>query len=622
MPRPLTLKDNLQESHLFMRRVIAAVIGSALLVSALIGRLIYLQVVAYETYKTQSEDNRVKIEAVPPNRGLIYDRNGVLLAENLPAYRLDIIPEQVQDLDYTLKQLARLIELRDYDLERFEKQRERLRTRPFEGIPLRLHLSDEEVARFAINRHRLPGVEVRAVLTRHYPFGSSTAHAIGYVGRVNEKDLQILDETNYRGTTHTGKVGVEKAYEDILHGAVGYQNLETNVQGRTLRVLDRQSPVPGSDLYLNLDIRLQQATEAAFEDYSGAAVAIDPRNGAVLAFASLPGFDPNPFVKGIDVDDYNALQHNIDQPLFNRALRGQYPPGSTLKPFVGLAGLEAGATHAHSKTFCPGFYQLPEGERKYRDWKRSGHGMVDLNDAIAQSCDVYFYDLARTLGIDKMHDFLAQFGFGHKSGIDLVGELGGLLPSRDWKRNSRNEPWFPGETLISGIGQGFNLTTPIQLAAGTAALATYGQYHTPHMVNALRRPGSDALEPVHVQPVKRIPIINHDHWQQVIDSMIAVVHGPRGTARKLAEGIDYRIAGKTGTAQVFSLPQEDEYEYDPEEIEKRLRDHALFVAFAPADQPEIALGVIVENGGSGSGVAGPIARKILDAYFAGKHATQ
>jgi len=618
MSRYLAIKDNLQERQLFMRRVVAAIIGSALLVASLIGRLVYLQVVAYDDYRMQSENNRVKIEAIPPNRGLIYDRNGTLLAENLPAYRLDIIPEQVVDMDQTLQELGKLVELSDSDLERFHKLLKRLRH--FEGIPLRLHLSDEEVARFAINRHRFQGVEVRAVLTRHYPFQQVAAHAIGYVGRVNEQDLQILDEANYQGTTHTGKTGVEKAYEATLHGSVGYQSLETNVQGRTLRVLDRQPPVPGSNLYLNLDIRLQQAAEQAFGDYSGAAVAIDIQTGGVLAFASLPSFDPNPFVKGIDYAAYQALQDDIDRPLFNRALRGQYPPGSTLKPFVGLAGLEDGVTHAHSKTYCPGYYMLPEGTRKYRDWKRTGHGMVDLHIAIAQSYDVYFYDLARTLGIDRMHDYLARFGFGRKSGIDLVGELGGLLPSREWKRAARNQPWFPGETLISGIGQGFNLTTPIQLAAATAALASFGTYRTPHLVNALLRPDSETPEPLPLAPPQHIPALERDHWQQVIDGMIAVVHGPRGTARKLGRGIDYRFGGKTGTAQVFGLPQEDEYKYDADEIEKRLRDHALFIAFAPAADPRLAVAVIVENGGSGGSVAGPIARKIMDTYFELNHA--
>lgn len=614
MARRITLKDNLQESRLFLRRTLAAILVAFLLLMVLLGRLAYLQIVSHEHFRTLSEDNRVRIEPVPPTRGLIFDRNGVLLAENLPSYRLDIVPEQVDDLDATLDRLGELIEIRTQDIERFHRLRQRMHR--FEGVPLRLHLNDQEVARFAINRHRFQGVDIQAGLTRHYPLRSQAAHAVGYVGRINENDLQVLDEKNYRGTTHTGKTGIEKTYEDVLHGTVGYQQLETNAQGRTLRVLERQSPLPGSDLYLTLDARLQAAAEAAFGEFNGSAVAIDPRDGSVLALVSLPGFDPNPFVKGIEYERYQALQRNPDQPLFNRALRGQYPPGSTLKPFVGLAGLELGVIRPDSHVFCPGFYTLPGKERLYRDWKRSGHGHVDLHDSIVQSCDVYFYDLARSLGIDRMHDFLAQFGFGKRTGIDIVGELPGLLPSSEWKRRARNEPWFPGETLISGIGQGFNLTTPVQLAAATAALATYGDFYQPHLVKALRAPGSPGLQPVFQPQAQRIPHSDVRHWDEVIQGMIDVVHGPRGTARAIGEGLGYRIGGKTGTAQVFSMPQEEDYEYDPEEIAFRLRDHALFIAFAPVDKPRIAVAVVVENGGSGSGVAAPIARKILDRYFA------
>ncbi|HSH30276.1 MAG TPA: penicillin-binding protein 2 [Thiohalobacter sp.] len=614
MARRITLKDNLQESRLFLRRTLAAILIAFLLLLVLLGRLAYLQIVSHEHFRTLSEDNRVRIEPVPPTRGLIFDRNGVLLAENLPSYRLDIVPEQVGDLDATLERLGELIEIRTQDIERFHRLRQRMNR--FEGVPLRLHLNDQEVARFAINRYRFQGVDIQAGLTRHYPLRSQAAHAVGYVGRINENDLQVLDEKNYRGTTHTGKTGIEKTYEDVLHGTVGYQQLETNAQGRTLRVLERQSPLPGNDLYLTLDARLQAAAEAAFGEFNGSAVAIDPRDGSVLALVSLPGFDPNPFVKGIEYDRYQALQRNPDQPLFNRALRGQYPPGSTLKPFVGLAGLELDVIRPDSHVFCPGFYTLPGKERLYRDWKRSGHGHMDLHDSIVQSCDVYFYDLARSLGIDRMHDFLAQFGFGERSGIDIVGELPGLLPSSEWKRRARNEPWFPGETLISGIGQGFNLTTPVQLAAATAALATYGDFYQPHLVRALRGPGSPGLQPVFQPQAQRIPHADIRNWDEVIQGMIDVVHGPRGTARAIGKGLSYRIGGKTGTAQVFSMPQEEDYEYDPEEIAFRLRDHALFIAFAPADNPRIAVAVVVENGGSGSGVAAPIARKILDRYFA------
>lgn len=611
MPRPLnTFKDNLLESRLFLGRSITAMIIAGLLIAALIARLAWLQVVAHEHFRTLSEDNRVKLQPIPPNRGLIYDRNGILLAENLPSFRLEIIPEQVRDMEATLAELARLIEIRDFDRERFQKMRARMNR--FEGVPLRFHLSDEEVARFAVNRHLFPGVDIRAGLSRNYPLGSHSAHAVGYVGRINEDELTVIDAVNYRGTTHIGKVGIEKTYEDLLHGSVGYQQVETNAQGRTLRVLSRQPPRAGSSLYLSLDARLQQAAEEAFGDFNGSAVAVDPRSGEVLALVSLPGYDPNPFVNGIEYKDYKALNEDPDQPLFNRALRGQYPPGSTLKPFVGLAGLENGATSAHTQTYCPGFYMLPGNDRKYRDWKRTGHGMVDLKTAIAESCDVYFYDLARSLGIDRLHDYLVQFGFGGRTGIDIVGELPGILPSSAWKRATKNAPWFPGETLISGIGQGFNLATPLQLAVATATLAAYGEFHQPRVVHAIRAPdGTFAPQPA--PPVRRIPIQHREHWDRILEAMVEVVHGPRGTARRIGVGIDYQIGGKTGTAQVFGLKQEEEY--DAEAIAEKLRDHALFIAYAPAHDPRIAVAVVVENGGSGGAVGSPIARHILDRYF-------
>lgn len=613
MPRPVALKDHLLESRLFLRRSIAAMVASGLLLAVLVGRLIYLQVIGYEHYKTLSEDNRIKIQPVPPNRGLIYDRNGILLADNLPSHRLEITPEQIPagEMDKTLEALGALINIRDIDLERFRRALKRMNR--FEGVPLRFHLSAEEVARFAVNRHRFPGVDIRAGLSRFYPLGKDAAHAVGYVGRINEADLKRLDPTNYRGTTHTGKVGIERAYEDILHGAVGYEEIETNAQGRTLRVLSREDPEPGASLYLSLDSRLLATTEAAFEDFNGSAVAIDAQSGEVILFVSLPGYDPNPFVNGIEVKDYKALQADENQPLFNRALRGQYPPGSTLKPFVGLAGLELGLTTEHSDTYCPGFYSLPGSSRRYRDWKRWGHGTMDLNHAIMESCDVYFYDLARSLGIDRMHDYLVKFGFSHRTGIDILGELPGLIPSSGWKRKARNEPWYPGETLISGIGQGFVLTTPIQLAVATAALSTYGHIVEPRVVHAIRNPGADTVIPVNAPKLDPIPVELKAHWEEVIDGMRNVVHHAKGTARRIAADLEYEIAGKTGTAQVFGLKQEEEY--DADEIEEKLRDHSLFIAFAPIESPRIALAVIVENGGSGGAVAAPIARKILDRFF-------
>jgi penicillin-binding protein 2 len=594
-----------------MNRALTLLVFGGVLLLVLLSRLLYLQVVEHEHFTTLSEDNRVKLQPIPPNRGLIFDRNGLLLAENLPSYRLEITPEQVDDMSATLNALAEVIEIRDSDRSRFEKLL--LRKPRFEAIPLLFHLSDEDVARFSVNRHRFPGVDITAGLARHYPQGNLAVHALGYVGRIDDRALKELDTSNYRGTTHVGKIGIEKTYESLLHGTVGLQQVETTAQGRVLRVLNRKPPVSGRNLYLTLDSRVQAAAEQAFADFSGAAIAIDPNNGDILAFVSLPTYDPNPFVNGIDFDAYAALRDDDKEPLFNRGLRGQYPPGSTVKPFMGLAGLEQGVTSNHSSTYCPGFYMLPGNSRKYRDWKRTGHGTVDLNKSIVQSCDVYFYDLALSLGINRMHDYLSHFGFGRATGIDIVGELSGLLPSKAWKRQRRDQPWFPGETIITGIGQGFFLVTPVQLAVATAALANGGRILQPNIVLAEQDANSDDLLPHQPRLIETVTINNQNHWHAVIKAMTDVVHSERGTARRIGTDSTYRIAGKTGTAQVFGLKQEEKY--DAEAIEEKLRDHALFIAFAPAETPTIAVAVIVENGGSGGAVASPIARAILDAYL-------
>lgn len=611
MPARLTLKDHFLESRLIIRRAIVLLVISGLLCLILFVRLLYLQVVAHEHYRTLSEDNRVKLQPIPPNRGLIYDRNGILLAENLPSYRLEITPEQIDDMPAMLDALAKIIEIREIDRTRFELLRAR---KPrFESIPLLFNLSDREVANFSVNRHLFPGVDITAGLARHYPHGALAAHAIGYVGRIDEQALKELDTSNYRGTSHIGKIGIEKTYENLLHGTVGLQQVETTAQGRVLRVLNRDAPASGRNLYLTLDSRVQRAAELAFGEFSGSAIAIDPNNGGVLAFVSLPAYDPNLFVNGIDVATYTALKNNNDQPLFNRAMRGQYPPGSTIKPFMGLAGLEMGITNSHSSTYCPGFYTLAGKERKYRDWKRTGHGTVDLNFAIMQSCDVYFYDLALSLGIDNMHSYLSHFGFGRATGIDILGELSGLLPSRAWKRKRHNQSWFPGETIITGIGQGFFLVTPLQMAVATAALANGGHLLQPNIVYAEQTANSTALEPSPLRQLETITINQREHWNDVIQAMTDVVHGERGTARHIGRDSPYRIAGKTGTAQVYGLKEEEKY--DASAIDEKLRDHALFIAFAPVESPTIAVAVIVENGGGGGSVAAPIARKILDAYL-------
>ena len=611
MPRRTAIKDYLYESQLFLTRTVVMLTLVVLATVGLIARLYYLQIHSHEHYQTLSQDNRVKLQPVPPTRGLIYDRNGVLLAENLPSYSLELVPEQVPDMNSTLATLSTLVTITTDDLDRFDKLRQR--SRRFNSIPLRLRLSDEEVARFAVRRHNFPGVDIQARLNRHYPMGELTSHVLGYVGRINVEELGQINATQYRGSTHIGKVGIEKTYEDLLHGQVGLQRVETNATGRVLRVLERDDPVPGKDLHLNLDIRLQAEAVAALGDFNGAVVVIDPRTGEILAFVSKPGFDPNLFVNGINYKAYRALNKSPDKPLFNRALRGQYPPGSTIKPFYALAGLDYDLSKARQGSYCPGFYRLPNKEHKYRDWKRSGHGHVTLDDAITQSCDVFFYELALALGIDNMHAFMTRFGFGEKTGIDLVGERSGLMPSREWKRRARSLPWFPGETLITGIGQGFSLATPLQLASATATLAERGRRVQPHLLRAVQSTGEPPQTVATSAKGIAVTDIDAAHWQAVIQAMTHVVHGPRGTARRIGKGIDYQIAGKTGTAQVFTIKQDEKYDADT--LDRRLHDHALFIAFAPAKAPQIALAVVVENGGSGSAVAAPIARRIIDHYF-------
>ncbi|MDJ0806579.1 MAG: penicillin-binding protein 2 [Gammaproteobacteria bacterium] len=610
MNQQISIKNYLRESQLFLGRAIAASAIVIILLLILAGRLVYLQVQSHHHYKTLSQDNRVKIEPLPPTRGLIFDRHGQVLAQNLPAYSLEIIPEKAGDLAVTIQALSKIIRIEADDVQRFHKLRKQRRR--FDSIPLRVRLSAEEVARIAVNRHRFPGVDVKAKLLREYPYKDKTAHLLGYVARISEEELLTIDASNYSGTSYIGKNGVEKTYEELLHGQVGLQQVEVNAKGRVLRVLEDQDPLPGHNLHLFLDTQMQMTALEALGEYNGAVAAIDTQTGGVLTLVSKPGFDPNLFVEGISSSAYRVLNESIDKPLFNRAIRGQYPPGSTVKPFIGLAGLELGMVEFHQETYCPGYYQLPGKEHKYRDWKKWGHGEVGMAKAIIESCDVYYYELARTLGIDRMHSFLTGFGFGERSGIDLKGELQGLLPSREWKRANRREPWYPGETLIVGIGQGYFLSTPLQLAVATATLANQGRRIRPRVVASIERPDG-----THVPTSLKISELSQAdplHWEEVRTAMIDVVEDLRGTAKRIQTDA-YRIAGKTGTAQVFTVKQEEEY--DEETVEKHKRDHALFIAFAPVDQPRIAVAVIVENGGHGGAVAAPIARKVLDQYLLG-----
>ena len=605
----MQLKDTIGESQAFLNRTIVA--GALVLAAVLVVlyRMVQLQVVDHEHFTTLSRENRVKVVPLPPTRGLIYDSQGVLLAQNRPAYSLEITPEQVDDLDGTLAELADIITIDADDIERFWQLKKRKRR--FDSVPIRVNLSPDEAAQFAVHRHRYPGVDIKAQLLRHYPHDVKTTHVLGYVGRISQRDIEQIDVSNYAGTSHIGKNGIEKTYESALHGAVGLEQIEVNAAGRRVRTLSQTTPEPGVDVHLHLDIRLQEIAMRAFEGSNGAAVAINPKNGGILAFVSQPGYDPNLFVEGISTRDYKALQDDDKRPLYNRALRGQYPPGSTVKPFMGLAGLELDAVQYDSTVYCPGFFQLPGNSHRYRDWKKTGHGPMDLRDSIVQSCDVFFYKLAYELGIDQLHDYLQYFGFGSRTGIDLTGETTGLLPSREWKRRARRQPWYPGETLIMGIGQGYFLTTPLQLAAATAAIANNGTFYTPRVVEYLRTRGTGEITPI-PKNARSIPIGNAQNWQDVRDGMTDVVEGQRGTAKKI-HSERYRIAGKTGTAQVFTIAQDEEY--DEETIAEKLRDHALFVAYAPVEDPQIAVAVVVENGGSGGAVAAPIARAIMDGYL-------
>ena len=607
------IKDLFRETRLIQFRAAFSFAVIVLVFSVIGGRFYYLQVVEHDTYSTRSEDNRVKFRPVAPSRGLIFDRNGVLIADNQPAYRLELVPEQVPNIEETLERLGEIIALTESELERFHQVRNARRR--FEPIPIQLRLTEDEVARFAVNRFRFPGVDVVPYLTRTYPYGADLAHALGYVGAIDADDLRRLDSSDYSGTNHIGKTGIEKRYENLLHGDVGYERVETNAEGRTLRVLERSAPTPGRDLYLTLDVELQQAAREALGDYTGAVVALNPNTGEVLAIVSNPSFDPNPFVSGVTHKQYAELLSAADRPLFDRTVQGGYEPGSTFKMYIALAGLESGVLAPDHVAFSGGYFQLPNQPRRYRDWKPGGHGWVGLEEAISQSVNVYFYQLAVDLGIDRIHEYGSQFGFGRPTGLDVPGEAAGILPSRNWKRGVYNTVWYPGETVITGIGQGYLVTTPIQLAHAVGILAARGTVTTPHLrLKSIDRT-TGTTHPYRLGQSPPNIAVNPEYWELVVNGMIGVVHGKKGTARAIAaDDPPYRIAGKTGTAQVFGRKLH-EAGRDPEELERRLRHHALFVSFAPADDPQIALAVVAEHGGGGASVAAPIARRVVDAWL-------
>lgn len=606
MAKPIHLKDHNIDARIVQRRLALAAVFVVALVGALVARMYYLQVTQYEHHSTLSENNRVHVQPIPPTRGRIYDRNGVVLAENRPSYSLTITRDRVEDLPATFELLRSLLALSEEDLAQAERRLSQAR-RPFESVPVMFELTQEQIARIAINQFRLPGVEVQASFVRYYPYADHFAHALGYVGRINEQELKSIDPVAYAGTHYIGKTGIERFYEQLLHGTVGYEEVETNARGRVLRVLKRTEPVSGSDLTLELDAELQAVAEEALGDRRGAVVAIDPNTGGVLAFVSKPGFDPNLFVTGISYADYGALRDSPDQPLFNRVLRGQYPPGSTIKPVIALAGLDAGVVTRTSRVYDPGFYQLPNVSHKYRNWNRAGDGWVDMPYAIARSNDTYFYDLAHKLGIDRLHDFMIKFGIGQRVSIDMYEEAAGLMPSRDWKRTRYRQPWYPGETLIAGIGQGYMLATPLQLAQATSLIASRGVWHRPRLLKE-----AEGLLPDESDTPPDIQIRNDSDWDFITQAMQDVMQSPHGTARAAAANAPYNMAGKSGTAQVVAIAQGERY--DSAALRERHRDHALFVGFAPTEKPMIAVAALVENGESGGRVAGPVVRAVFDAW--------
>ncbi len=607
MKRHQTLIDNAREQRIIRLRILLAIVCIVIFSMIIVARFYYLQINQYEIYQTQSQLNRVQLQRIPPPRGLIFDREQRLLAENRPTYVLALERDRIDDLPALLNTLKKLELVDDEDIARFEKKANTFRM--FEAVPILFNLDENTIAKVASNRIRLQGVVIKVNLARYYPQQEMLAHMLGYVGRINEKEQLALDKDNYGGTDYIGKIGVEKGYEDTLHGTVGYEHVETNARGEVLRTLERTPPVSGKNLTLHLDLDIQKiAYDAIGEGNRGAVVAIDVRTGGIIAAASRPSYDPNLFVNGISFSAYKGLQDDIDLPLFNRVLQAQYPPGSTIKPFSLLAGLEEGVYTLDTYISDGGAYQIPGEKRFYRDWKREGHGRVGYMEAIEQSCDVYFYQLAYKMGINRMHKYYDFFGFGKYTNIDSPDERHGINPSQEWKKGTGRGAWYAGDTVNIGIGQGYLIVTPLQLAYATSIIANKGERFVPQLV--AKQDGVD------IPPKKLEPMILKDQqrWNYVTQAMRAVVHGDRGTAKVIKPGLTYEIAGKTGTAQVVGIKQGQRY--NAALVAKRNHDHALFMGFAPVENPEIAIAVVVENGEHGSSTAAPVARKVMDAWMA------
>lgn len=598
-----------KEKKIFKNRLIVAVIIMSILSLVLLFRMYDLQIINYDYYQEESLGNQLQNLPITPIRGNIFDRNGKVIATNRISYRIVIIPEKVKNITASMIELKKLGLINNKDIEKFKNTAKNLKE--FQSIPIKNNLSEEEVAIFS-TKTRIQGIDIETYFRRIYPNGDSSVHLIGYVALMNKEDINQYDKENYQSTKFVGKTGIEKQYEDILHGISGTKQVERNVFGR---VIDSKIIIPaksGENIYLSIDMDLQLIAEKALANKRGAIIMIDVRDGSIISIVSTPTFNPNLFVDGISVNQYKELLENKDLPLFNRATKGLYPPGSTIKPMVALGGLENENISINSQIICPGYYQISENSRKFKDWNHQGHGNVDVKDAIAESCDIFFYDLAYSMGIDNLHKSLSLFGFGEKTGIDLPNEAQGILPSREWKNKNKNEPWYEGETLNTGIGQGFMIVTPIQLATATAAIANTGKLLTPKLL-LYSQQQDNTIKTIDKNLSKQIAIKNIDNWDVITQGMIKTIYGKKGTARIINNNLDYTIAGKTGTAQVFGLSYDEIY--IAENYDEKLRDHALFTAFAPIQNPQIAIAVIVENAGSGSSQAAPIAKKMLDMYF-------
>ncbi|GAA0857559.1 penicillin-binding protein 2 [Aliiglaciecola litoralis] len=613
----IPIKDHSAEANLFMRRTFIAMLLVVVMMLMLISNLYFLQVERFDDYQTRSNGNRIKVLPVAPNRGLIYDRNGELLAENRPVFSLDLVPEEIEDLETTLIELANLLNIEQDAIDDFKKDMKRQRR--FKPVSLLNRLTSRQVALFSANQHKYPGVSIEARLARHYPYGSALTHVLGYVAKINKEDSQKLSlqgkEDNYKATHDIGKLGVEKFHEEALHGEVGYQEVEVNSKGRVIRTLNFQPPKPGMDLVLNLDVKLQLEIQKLLDKTRGSVVVLDAKTGGVLSLYSNPSYDPNYFVHGISSKQYSYLLQSKDRPLINRATQGQYPPASTIKPHLALAGLEEGVITPETRMFDNGRYQLKNVSHVWRDWVPWGHGWVDAKKSVEVSCDFFFYDLAYHLGIDRINESMTLFGFGDYTGIDLYEESDGNLPSRGWKKARYNEPWYIGDTISVGIGQSYWTATPLQLAKSLNALINKGQRTAPQILRATIENGVTALRPIHELPP--IPVQNMENWDLVLSSMHGVIHSPHGTARTAFADAAYESAGKTGTAQLVSIAQDATY--DAEKLKEKHRDNAMYIGYAPFDDPQITVAIALENAGGGGSQAAPIARKIIDYYLLEQH---